>query len=74
MNSRLEFELLPGFTPLSWLSASLVGELRFFHTEGHVDQRWYRNEDMPEGTVIADLPYELESLQLEIRASVGGSF
>ena len=74
LNSRLEFELLPGFTPLGWLSASLVGELRFFHTEGQVDQRWYRDEDLPEGTVIADLPYELESLQLEIRASIGGAF
>ena len=74
LNSRLEFDLLPGFTSLSWLSASLVGERRFFHAEGQVDQRWYRDEDLPEGTVIADLPYELESLQLQNRASVAASF
>ena len=74
LNSRLEFDLLPGFTPLGWLSASLAGELRFFHAEGQVDQRWYRDEDLPEGTVIPDLPYQLESLQLQIGASIGASF
>jgi hypothetical protein len=74
MNSRVEFELLPGFAPPDWLWASLVGELSFFHTEGEVDQRWYRDEDMPEGTVIADLPYELESLQYRVSLSAGASF
>jgi hypothetical protein len=74
VNSVLEVDLLPGFAPVSWLSASLAGDLRFFHTEGEADQRWYRDEDMPAGTVIPDLPHDLESLQLEIRASVGASF
>jgi hypothetical protein len=74
LNSRVAFDLLPGFIPLSWLSAGLVGELRFFRAEGEVDQRWYRTEDLPEGSVIPNLSYELESVQTQISVSIGASF
>jgi hypothetical protein len=74
LNSRVALDLLPGFVPLGWLSASLIGELRFFHAEGDVDQRWYRDEDLPAGTEILDIPYQLESLQAQIGVSVGISF
>lgn len=63
-----------GFFPLNWLTASLIGEFRFFHAEGDVDQLWYRNEDLPAGTEINNIPYEIESLQGRIHISVGASF
>ena len=74
LNSSVALDLLPGFVPWGWLSASLTGELRFFHAEGNVDQRWYRDEDLPAGTEILDIPYQLESLQAQIGVSVGISF
>jgi hypothetical protein len=73
-SSRLEAQLEPGFLPLRWLSASLFGELRYYHAEGDVDQRWYRDEDLPAGTEINDIPYEIESFQGQIGASLGVSF
>ncbi|UCH84477.1 MAG: omptin family outer membrane protease, partial [Candidatus Latescibacterota bacterium] len=42
LNTRVVVDLLPGFLPLNGLTMGLVGELRFFHAEGEVDQRWYR--------------------------------
>jgi hypothetical protein len=74
MNASLALDLLPGFVRLGWLFANLKGELRFFHAEGDVDQRWYRDEDLPAGTEIRDIPYQLESLQAQISLSVGVSF
>jgi hypothetical protein len=74
LNSSIALDLLPGFAPLGWLSASLIGELRFFHAEGDVDQRWYRDEDLPAGTEINDIPYQLQSLQTQISLNVGVSF
>lgn len=72
--SRVEMELLPGSLPLDSLSLALAGELRYFLTEGTADQRWYRDEDMPAGTVISGLPHRIESLQFEISGSVGLTF
>jgi hypothetical protein len=74
LNSKVALDLLPGFAPLGWLSVNLTGELRFFHAKGNVDQRWYRDEDLPAGTEILDIPYKLESLQAQVSFSVGGSF
>ena len=70
----MSLDLLPGFVPLGWLSAGLTGELRFFHAEGDVDQIWYRDEDLPEGSEIRDIPYQFESLQGQIGVSLGVSF
>ncbi len=64
-------DLVPGSPSLDWLSVSLAGEVRYFHAVGHVAQRWYRDEDMPAGAVIADLPYEIDSLQFRLSATAG---
>jgi hypothetical protein len=74
VNSQLGIDLMPGFVAADWLTASLTGEFRFYHAEGEADQRWYRDEDMPEGTVIEGLPHELESLQYGLTLSAGAVF
>ena len=73
-HARLAFDLLPGFVGWKWLTVGLFGDLRFNHAEGEVTQTWYRNEDMPAGTVIKDIPYEMESLQYEVGLRVGVAF
>jgi hypothetical protein len=74
-SSSLGVELTPGFFPIDWLRANLEGELRFYHVEGQLDERWYREgEDMPVGTVIPDLPHEIESLQLGVSLGLAASF
>ena len=73
-HARLAFDLLPGFVGWRWLTVSLLGDLRFNHAEGEVTQTWYRNEDMPAGTVIEDIPYEMESLQYEFGFQIGVAF
>lgn len=72
--ARLAFDLLPGFVGWRWLTVSLSGDLRFNHAEGEVTQTWYRNEDLPAGTVIKDIPYEMESLQYEVGLRIGMAF
>jgi hypothetical protein len=54
--------------------AGAVTELRFLHAEGQVTQRWYRDGDLPTGSEIADLPYQLESTQLDLGLSIGLTF
>jgi hypothetical protein len=71
---RLTVDLLPGFVSWRWLTVGLVGDVRFQHAEGEVTQTWYRNEDQPEGTVIADIPYTIESLQYEVGLRIGVAF
>ena len=73
-NARLEFALEPGFMALRWLSLSVLGELSYFHAEGDTDQRWYRDEDLPAGTEINDIPYTIESRQARIGIALGASF
>ena len=73
-HARLAFDLLPGFVAWRWLTVSLLGDLRFNHAEGDVTQTWYRNEDLPAGTVIDNIPYEMESLQYEVGFRVGCAF
>ncbi|MDM7917034.1 MAG: hypothetical protein QUU85_17470 [Candidatus Eisenbacteria bacterium] len=41
--------------------------MRFHRADGTASQRWYRSEDLPAGTVIAGLPYRMESLAAEFR-------
>jgi hypothetical protein len=67
VGSRLE----AGFWPARWLSLRGGGGLRYFYAEGQVTQRWYRDGDLPEGFVIPDIPYELESLQFDIGLDLG---
>ncbi len=74
VNARATLDLLPGSARLDWLSLGLVGEFRYFHAVGSVDQRWYRDEDLPSGTVIADLPYQMDSLQFQFSAELGVCF
>jgi hypothetical protein len=59
---------------VGWLSLSVLGELTFYHAEGDTDQTWYRDEDLPAGTQINDIPYEIESLQARIGITLGASF
>lgn len=67
-------DLLSGHAPRDRLTVSLVGELHHLHTWGDVTQTWYRDEDMPAGTVIRDIPYEIESLQATVGLRVGVAF
>jgi len=71
---RLSLDLLPGFVGWKWLTAGLFGEIRYRHAEGDVTQTWYRNEDQPAGTVIAGIPYTIESLQWEFGIRFGAAF
>jgi len=71
---RLTVGLLPGFVPWRWLTVGVVGDIFYQHAEGDVTQTWYRNEDQPAGTVIANIPYTIESLQYELGVRIGVAF
>ncbi len=73
-SGHLAIDLQPGFAPWRWLTVGLVGGLSYLHAEGDVTQTWYRDEDLPAGTVIADIPYTLESLQYEVGLRLGAAF
>ena len=74
IHALMALDLLPGDAGQDRLSISLVGELHYLHTWGEMTQTWYRNEDMPAGTVIKDIPYEIESLQPVIGVRAGVAF
>lgn len=75
IHSRLEFELVPGFsTDLPGLSANLAGEMRYFRADGEVTQRWYDADGEWTGEEIRDLPDDLESLQFTLNLGLGIHF
>jgi hypothetical protein len=71
---RLALDVLPGFVPWKWLHGGLGGELRYFRAEGSATQTWYRDAELPAGTVIDDIPYRIESLQYSVTVGAGAAF
>ena len=73
LDGRAELQLLPGRLP-GPLTLSLLGDVRYTSTEGDVDQRWYRDEDLPAGTEINDIPYEIRSTHWFLGIRLGAAF
>jgi hypothetical protein len=57
--------------PRTRWSFGLDGEVRYLYARGDVTQTWYRDKDLPAGTVIADIPYTYKSLQFRVGFSLG---
>jgi hypothetical protein len=58
------------------VKTGVSGDLRYFHANGEVTQRWYRDETTPDGTTpagttLTGLPHGFKSLQYSVGVHVG---